>query len=79
MGICGMSMAGGFGMDTLRGDVVGRSSWGRRIGHRLESSWVQVCENVAQGGCGCCPFLDFLVERVYCCQLVFARYVKIVV
>ena len=31
----GISMAGGFGMNTLGGEAGGRSSWGRRIRRRI--------------------------------------------
>ena len=50
MGICGTSMAGGFEMTTIGGDAGGRSSWGRRIGRRIERGRARVCEGVAQGG-----------------------------
>ena len=53
MGIYGTSMAGGFGMTTLRCDAGGQSSWGRRIGRRIERGRVQVFESVAQGGFVC--------------------------
>ena len=53
MGICGISMAGGFGMTTLGGDAGGWSSWGRRIGLRIERSRVRVCETVVQCGFVC--------------------------
>ena len=53
MGVFGISMAGGFGMTTLGGDAGGRSSWGRRIGLRIERGRVQVCESVARGGFVC--------------------------
>ena len=36
VGVCGIGMSGGFGMTTLGGDAGGRSSWGRRIGRRIE-------------------------------------------
>ena len=53
MGICGTSMAGGFGMTTLGGDAGGWSSWGRRIGRRIERGRVRVVESVARGGYVC--------------------------
>ena len=53
MGICGTGMAGGFGMTTLGGDARGRSSWGRRIGSRIERGQVRVFESVARGGFDC--------------------------
>ena len=53
MGIYGTSMAGGFGMTTLRCDAGGQSSWGRRIGRRIERGRVQVFENVALCGFVC--------------------------
>ena len=53
MGICGTSMAGGFGMTTLGGDAGGRYSWGRRIGRRIERGRVRVFESVARGGFVC--------------------------
>ena len=53
MGICGTGMAGGFGMTNLGGDVGGQSSWGRRIGRRIDLGRVRVCESWAQGGFTC--------------------------
>ena len=48
MDSCGISMAGGFGMTTLGGEAGGRSSWGRRIGRRIERGRVRVCEIVVR-------------------------------
>ena len=53
MGIFGVSMEGGFGMTTLGGAAGGQSSWGRRIGRRIERGWLHVCESVVQGGFVC--------------------------
>ena len=50
MGICGISMAGGFGMTTLGGDAGVRSSWGQCIGRGIERGRLRVCESVARGG-----------------------------
>ena len=60
MGICGISMDGGFGMTTLVGDAGGWYSWGWRIGRRIERGWVRMWSSDFR------PSLDFLVERVYC-------------
>ena len=46
-------MAGGFGMTTLGGEATGWSSWGRRIGRRIERGQVRVFESVARGGFVC--------------------------
>ena len=50
MDIFGTSMAGGFVMTTLGGDAGGRSSWGRRIGRRIECGRVRVFEIVERVG-----------------------------
>ena len=36
MDSAGIIMAGGFGMTTFGGEAGGWSSWGRRIGHKIE-------------------------------------------
>ena len=72
MGICGVSMAGGFGMTTLGDDAGGWSSWGRRMGRRIERGRVRVCESVVRCGFVCgglvvfVKLLDCLVLYVYC-------------
>ena len=38
VGVVGIGMYGGFGMATLGSGAGGRSSWGRRIGRRIERS-----------------------------------------
>ena len=48
VGICGTGMSGGFGMTTIGGDMGGCSSWGRRIGCRIERSRARFCEGVAR-------------------------------
>ena len=53
VGICGTGMYSGFGMTTLGGESGGRSSWGQRIGRRIERGWARVCEGVARGGFTC--------------------------
>ena len=53
MGICGISMAGGFGMTTLGGATGGRSSWGQHIGRRIERGRARVCESVVRYGFIC--------------------------
>ena len=49
MGICGISMAGGFGMTTLGGEAGGWYFWGRRIGRRIERESVARCGFVYGG------------------------------
>ena len=49
----GISMAGGFGMTTIVGKAGGRSSWGQRIGRRIERGRVHLCESVVQYGFVC--------------------------
>ena len=60
MGICGNGMAGGFVMTTLGGDGGDLSSWGRRIGIRIERGQVRVSESVARGGFTCGGLLFFV-------------------
>ena len=62
MDICGIGMAGGFGMTSLGGDAGGRSSWGQCTGRRIERGQVRVCESVAQGGFACRGIL-LVVQR----------------
>ena len=49
----GIIMAGGFGMTTLGGKAGGWSSWGRRIGCRIERGWMRVRESFVQCGFVC--------------------------
>ena len=53
VGICCTGMACGFGMTTLGGDTGVWSSWGRRLGRRIERNRMRVCESVARGGFSC--------------------------
>ena len=46
----GISMARGFGTTTLGGEAGSRSSWGRRIGRRIERGRVRVCESFVRCG-----------------------------
>ena len=62
VGICGIGMSGCFGMITLGGDAWGRSSWGRRIGCRIERGRARVCKGVARGGFTCGGLL-LVVQR----------------
>ena len=39
VGVGGIGISGGFGMTTLGSGAGGRSSWGRRIGCRIERGW----------------------------------------
>ena len=47
VGICGIGISGGVGMTTLGGDAGGWSSWGQRIGRRIEHGQARVCKGVA--------------------------------
>ena len=40
-------------MTTLGGDTGGGSSWGRRLGRRIERGQMRVCESVARGRFAC--------------------------
>ena len=40
VGVGGIGLSGGFGMTTLGSGVGGRSSWGRRIGRKIERGWL---------------------------------------
>ena len=51
--ICGTGLSGNFGMATLGGDAGGRSSWGRRIGRRIEYTRELVRKGLARGGFAC--------------------------
>ena len=60
MVICSISMAGGFGMTNLGVEAGGRSSWGRRIGRRIERGQVRVCESVVRCGFVCGGLVVFV-------------------
>ena len=60
MDICGISMAGGFGLTTLGGEAGSLSSWGRRIRRRIERDWVRVCESMVQCGFVCGGLVVFV-------------------
>ena len=62
VGICVISMSGGFGMTTLGVDAGGWSSRGRHIGRRIERGRAQVCKGVARGGFACGGLL-LVVQR----------------
>ena len=53
VGICVIGMYGGFGITILGCDAGGRSSWGHRIGRRIELGRARVCKGVARGGFAC--------------------------
>ena len=61
---CGGSIgiSGGFGMTTLGSGAGGRSSWGRRIGRRIELGRARGCKFVARGGFTCGGLL-LVVQR----------------
>ena len=65
MGICGISMAGGFVMTILGGEAGGWSSWGQRIGRRIDHGWVRVCESVVLCGFVCGGLVVFVHSWIF--------------
>ena len=62
MDSCGVDigMELGFGMTTLGGDSVGRSSWGWHIGRIIERFRVRVCGSMVQCGFVCTVIVVFV-------------------